>query len=97
MWSASTRHRLVAVGADAEPVDVFAEVEVGGLVPQDRQAGFELLGVAPASAASGVVFAYWCAIGTSGMRRSTSAPIVGPHMPAQDTHDVGREVVGLGA
>ena len=40
------RHRPVAVGADAEAVDVLAEVHVLVLMAQDRQAGLRLLGVA---------------------------------------------------
>ena len=43
------RHRPVGVGADAEAVDVLAEVEVLVLVAQDRQAGLGRSSLRPAS------------------------------------------------
>ena len=47
------RHRAVGVGADAEPVDVFAEVQVLVLVAQDRQAGLGSSVLRPTSSGTG--------------------------------------------
>ncbi len=41
------RHRAVGVRADAEPVDVLAEIEVAILMAKDRKARLGHLGVAP--------------------------------------------------
>ena len=72
------RHRPVAVGADAEAVDVLAEVQVLVLVAQDRQAGLGSSVLRRRAAGTWPVRAYWWASGASGSVRPTCRRAAGP-------------------
>ena len=79
----------MAVVADADAVDVFAEVQVLVLVAQDGQPGLGQIGVPADERRDPAGVAYWWAIGTSG---TTSADLLGELRAPESGgahHDVG--------